>query len=119
MTFNPDGKDMVPEEQNIFDYLLASGAMEIAGIDSDTGEFLYAFTPKIKNIMPEMYEAHLGHVNKELMKLWEMGFVNIDLMKDDPLVTLSSKAFDNNEISKLSKEDQWSIAEVKRMLKVR
>jgi 2-iminoacetate synthase ThiH len=67
--------------------------------------------------MPELYHEHMNHVNNEMMGLWEKGFINIDLMSDNPIVTLTQKALDPQEVAKLSKEDQWSIEEIKRLLK--
>jgi len=117
MMFDPENKDAIPDDQNAIEYLLLKGGLQVAGIDSKTGEFLYAFTPKIKEIMPELYHEHMNHVNGELMGLWEKGFINIDLMSENPIVTLTQKALDHNEIAKLSKEDQWQIEEIKRLLK--
>jgi hypothetical protein len=37
-------------------------------------------------------------------------------MSDDPVITLSDKAFDELEIKKLSKRRQWSLDEIKRLL---
>jgi hypothetical protein len=117
MIFNPDGKNMIPEEQDSIDYLLLNGGLEVVGLDSDSGEFLYAFTPKIKELMPELYEEHIGDVNKNVLKLWEMGYLEIDFMQQDPVITLGVKAFDLGEVSKLSKDDQWHLNEIKRLLK--
>lgn len=107
---------MDDREQKIIDKLILNGAMEMAGIDSKTGEILYQFTPKLKEVMPELYNEHLNFVNAELMRLWEKGFVNMDLMSDSPIVTLSEKAFNEEEISSLSDQDRWAIQEVKRLL---
>jgi hypothetical protein len=117
MIFNPDGKNMIPEEQDAIDYLLLNGGLEVVGLDSDSGEFLYAFTPKIKELMPELYEEHIGDVNKNVLKLWEMGYLEIDFMQQDPVITLGAKAFNLGEVSKLSKDDQWHLNEIKRLLK--
>jgi hypothetical protein len=117
MIFNPDGKNMIPEEQDAIDYLLLNGGLEVVGLDSDNGEFLYAFTPKIKELMPELYEEHIGDVNKNVLKLWEMGYLEIDFMQQDPVITLGAKAFNLQEVSKLSKDDQWHLNEIKRLLK--
>jgi hypothetical protein len=117
MIFNPDGKNMIPEDQDAIDYLLLNGGLEVVGLDSDNGEFLYAFTPKIKELMPELYEEHINDVNKNVLKLWEMGYLEIDFMQKDPVITLGAKSFDLNEVSKLSKDDQWHINEIKRLLK--
>jgi hypothetical protein len=119
MIFNPDGKNMIPEEQDAIDYLLLNGGLEVVGLDSDNGEFLYAFTPKIKDLMPGLYEEHIGDVNKNVLKLWEMGYLEIDFMQEDPVINLGAKAFDSKEVSKLSKDDQWHLNEIKRLLKKR
>ncbi len=89
----------------------------MAGVDSETGEFLYQFTNKLKDISPELYNEHINHVNGELMRLWEKGFLDIDFMSDSPIVYLTEKAVDQSEIAKLSKEDRWSLEEIKRLLK--
>jgi hypothetical protein len=104
------------EEDNLIDDLILAGGLEISGIDENSGEFLYTMTNKMKDLMPELYEEHLSHVNEEIMKLWEKGFVNVDMMSDDPIVTVTKKAYDIIEISKLSKEEAWSLEEIKRMM---
>jgi hypothetical protein len=119
MIFNPDGKNMIPEEQDSIDYLLLNGGLEVVGLDSGSGEFLYAFTPKIKDLMPELYEEHISDVNKNVLKLWEMGYLEIDFMQEDPVITIGAKALDSLEMSKLSKDDQWHLNEIKRLLKRR
>jgi len=119
MIFNPDGKNMIPEEQDAIDYLILNGGLEVVGLDSDSKEFLYAFTPKIKELMPELYEEHISDVNKNVLKLWEMGYLEIDFMQEDPVITMGAKAFDLKEVSKLSKDDQWHLNEIKRLLKRR
>ena len=117
--FNPDGKNMIPEDQDAIDYLILNKGLEVAGVDSNTGELLYSFTPKIKELMPDLYNAHINHVNQEIMALWEMGFVEVDLMSDNPIVTLTAKAFDNKELEGLSSEHKWGLEEMKRLMKKR
>ena len=107
---------MDDREKKIIDKLILDGALQMSGVDSETGEILYQFTPKLKEVMPELYNEHLNFVNAELMRLWEKGFVNMDLMSDSPIVTLAEKAFDDNEIQTLSDQDRWAIQEVKRLL---
>lgn len=99
------------------DSLILKGAIEAAGINDD-GELLYNFTPKLKEIMPELYNEHLNFVNKELMALWEKGFININMMDDNPKVTLSAKAFNDAEISKLHASQRWSLDEIKRITRL-
>ena len=101
----------------IIDDLILKGGLEVAGIDPENGEMLYAFTPKVKEIMPELYHDHLNFVNDELMILWEKGYVDIDFLKDDPLISLTNKAHDPDEVKKLSKQERWSLQELKRVVK--
>jgi hypothetical protein len=117
MIFNPDGKNMIPEDQDSIDYLILNGGIEVAGIDCQVGEFLYSFTPKIKDLMPELYEEHIRDVNSHILNLWEKGFLSIDFMEDDPIVNISEKGLDPEEISKLPEENQWHLNEIKRLLR--
>ncbi len=107
------------EEEDIIDQLLLENALEVVGIDKTNGEFLYAFTPKIKEVMPDLYEDHLNFVNSEIMLLWEKGYLNVDFLVEDPSVTLTDKAFIDEELKKLSSQELWSLEEIKRLLKKR
>jgi len=103
------------DENEMIEKLILEGGLEVAGIDSENGSLLYSFTPKIKELMPDLYHDHMNAVNAEILSLWERGYVNIDLLSKDPIVTLASKSFDEAEISKLNKREKWSIEELKRM----
>jgi len=105
------------EEQKIIDKLLLENALEVVGIDDSNGEFLYAFTEKIAEVMPELYEDHLNFVNSEIMVLWEKGYLDINFLEENPAVRLTEKALDKEEVNKLSKQEIWSLEEIKRLLK--
>ena len=104
------------EISKILDNLILEGGIEFSGIDSDTGEMLYTLTPKIKDLMPELYEEHINFINNDLMALWEKGFVDIDLFNDDPLIYISDKSYNQDEVMRLSKEERWSLQELKRTI---
>ena len=57
--FNPDGKNMSSDENEMIEKLILDGALEVAGVDSEDGSLLYSFTPKIQQVMPELYNDHL------------------------------------------------------------
>lgn len=103
------------EENKIIDQLILKGAVEFAGV-SETGEPLYNFTKKLQQVMPELYREHLNFVNSKLMALWEKGFIDMDLLQDSPIVRLTDKAFQNQEVFQLPEEDQFSLNEIKRIL---
>jgi hypothetical protein len=104
------------DEDRLIEDLILSGALEVAGIDSKTGEFLYNITPKLRDVMPDLYQDHIETVNKNMLILWEKGYLNIDFMDDDPLVTISDKGLDLAEIKKLSQEEVFALEEIKRLL---
>jgi hypothetical protein len=114
--FNQERENMDPIEEEIMEYLILNNALEVVAVDSKTGELLYSFTPKIKEIMPELYEDHISSVNTDVMGLWEKGYININLFQKDPIITLSEKALNKEEVNKLSQKDQWSLHEIKRIL---
>ena len=104
-------------EDELIKNLILEGALEVAGLDAETGEFLYAVTPKMKEVMPDMYEDHITQVNRDILNLWEKGYVNIDFLSANPMVTISEKGLDKAEVSKLTKPEIWALEEVKRLLK--
>ena len=104
-------------EDELIKNLILEGALEVAGVDSENGELLYSITPKMQEIMPDMYEDHITQVNRDILNLWEKGYVNVDFLSANPMVTISKKGLDKNEVSKLSKPEIWALEEVKRLLK--
>jgi hypothetical protein len=108
---------MASEEDKIIDSLILNGGLEVAALDEDTGEMLYSFTPKIQKLMPDLYQEHINTVNVEVMNLWEKGFLNLDLFEKDPIITITPKALNREDIEGLSKQERWSLFEIIRLLK--
>jgi hypothetical protein len=50
------------------------------------------------------------------MKLWELGFINMDVTLNNPMVSLTSRAFDETNINELDEDMQFSLKEIKRNL---
>ena len=103
-------------DSELINKLILDGGIEVAAIDQDTGEFLYSFTPKIKELMPNVYEEHIETVNSEVMNLWQKGFLDISLFDADPVITITKKALSKEDIKTLSKKEQWSLMEILRLL---
>jgi hypothetical protein len=103
-------------EQEIINNLILEGALQPAGIDSETGEILYTFSDKIKTLMPDLYKEHVTSINKEIMYFWENGYLDIDLLSDNPNITLTDKAINSKDFLKLDREKQRSLQEIKRIL---
>ena len=85
-------------DNELINELILDGAIEVAGIEADTGNFLYAFTPKIREVMPSLFKEHSENVNSWVMRLWEKGFLDIDLFSDDPIITITKKALNKEEL---------------------
>lgn len=107
---------MNDDEQELMDYLILNSAIEFAGIDEKTGEILYNFSDKLKDVMPELYDDYLRSVNQDIMYLWEMGFLSIDFLMDNPNVKLTEKALMSEEILNLPIEKQKALTEIKRIV---
>lgn len=97
------------------DHLILNGVLEPVGLDQETGEMLYNFTSKLEKIYPELHREAMNMVNQKVMRLWEQGFVEIDLTSENPLVKLTLKSFDDAEVSRLDSDDQYSLKEIKRI----
>ena len=108
---------MDSEEDKIINSLILNGGLEVAAIDDETGELLYSFTPKIEELMPELYTSHMESVNAEVMNLWEKGFLDLDLFATDPVITITPKALNKEDVEGLSKQERWSLLEILRLLK--
>jgi hypothetical protein len=104
------------EISKMVDNLILAGGIEFAGVDPESGEMLYSITPKIKYLMPDLYDEHLNFINADLMSLWQKGFVDIDFFSDDPLININDKYYNEDEVMKLSKEERWSLRELKRAI---
>ena len=96
--------------------MILSGALEFSGVDIDSGEMLYNFTDKLKDINPDLFKDMSDYISTETMALWAEGFLDIDVTEKNPMVRLTPKAFDDSEISKLSKEKQLTLREIIRII---
>lgn len=107
---------MEDDSTDIVDMLILSGAIEVSGIDPSNGEFLYTMSPKMAEIMPDVYEEHLTEVNRGIMALWEKGFLDVEVLQENPTVRLTDKAFDEEALLNMSQEDFNNLKEIKRIL---
>jgi hypothetical protein len=95
--------------------LLLSGVIEVSSIDKDTGEFLYSFTSKLTELMPDLWNDKMQEINKELMFFWENGFIDVqDNDTDNPLISLTELALDLEAIAQLPEDKQEILAKLKK-----
>ena len=98
------------------DDLILSGALEPAGVDPESGEMLYNFTDKLKDVSPVLHREVNNAFNAHVMKLWELGMVSMDITDKNPLVQLTEKSFEPDLISQLNDEELYTLKEIKRNL---
>lgn len=87
------------------DNLILNGAIEVYGIDSETGEFLYNFTDKLKDVDPKAYKASIDYYESVVSNLWAKGFLSINMEDPDPIVTLTEFALNDEKLQELDKEE--------------
>jgi hypothetical protein len=104
------------DEDDAIDQLILLGALEVAGIDIDSGEPIYNFTEKLMDVSPELHKEVSLYFSRETMLLWSDGFLNMDVTEKNPIVKITEKAFDEEEVQKLSKEQQYTLKEIIRVI---
>jgi hypothetical protein len=103
------------ESYNEIDFLILNGALEVIGLD-DNGEFLYAFTDKIMEMLPDLKEEVSKTYVEEIDTLWELGYLNMDISKENPSVTLTNMAYNDKMVSELPPRLQTVLLTVKYFL---
>jgi hypothetical protein len=103
------------EETNI-EKMILEGVIELVGIDEETGEFLYTFTDKLQEMYPLLYDEAQTHFSNEMMFLWENDFIEMDITEHNPLVRITEKALDPDEVESLDPEIRSTLKEVIRIL---
>jgi hypothetical protein len=104
------------EEDKIIEELILNGALEVSGIDMETGEVLYTFTDKLAQFSPPLHEDMTNYFHSEMMFLWENGFIDMDITSDNPMVRLTKKALDESKLLGLGKDQLFSLKEIIRIL---
>jgi len=93
---------MSDQVDRMIERLILDGAMEVAGLDADSGQFLYSFTPKMAELYPELNKMVTENIDQAVMLLWVAGFLDIkDLDTDSPMVSMTDLCNDEEALSKL------------------
>lgn len=98
-------------DEEFLDILILEGVVEVAGIDSKTGEMLYSFTKKILE-RPELMAIITDTHVQEIYYLWEQGFLNMNMLEDNPTVRITPKALDDNEVDQLPLHLQIALRQI-------
>lgn len=104
------------QENDDIEELILSGALEPAGIDPETGEMLYNFTDKLKDVNPQLHREVNNTFSSHIMRLWELDMITMDITSQNPMVNLTPKAFDPKLMESLEEEVAYTLKEIKRSL---
>jgi hypothetical protein len=104
------------DNQDIIANLILSGALEVAGIDIETGEPLYNFTSKLEYVNPELHNEMATYFTRETMALWQHGFIAMDVTQKEPTINLLPKAFNKEEVDKLKENNKYTLKEIIRII---
>jgi len=94
------------------DYLMREGALEIVGVDAETGDFLYSFTEKLAELDPVMHEMMIDSFYDSIRNLWQLGFLSMDITAKNPMVSATEKVFDREAVEKLSPLDRQALSDI-------
>jgi hypothetical protein len=104
------------DEDDAIEKLILAGALEVAGIDIDTGEPVYNFTEKLIDVNPELHSEVSTYFSRETMALWQEGFLDMDITEKNPIVRLTQKALDKIEVANLNKDKRYTLKEIIRII---
>jgi hypothetical protein len=59
--------------QAMIEHLILQNALDIAGIDEETGEMVYSITDKLKEVNPQLYRQLKKQYEDHMFELIELG----------------------------------------------
>jgi len=59
------------------DHYLDIGAIEMVGVD-ESGEFILSITEAAKELAPELWAAHVNHIDETLISLYKKGLMSVE-----------------------------------------
>ena len=108
---------LILNEDRFITELILNGSLEFSGIDQESGEVLYRFTDKLKDFSPELHNESNLYFTQEMMELWEYGFIEMDITERNPIVRITGKALNDEEIQNLKTSNRLTLKEIIKFLK--
>lgn len=104
------------ESNEIFSKLVLTGGLRFAGKDPETGENMYVKTEMLKDIDPKLDMALGKYFSEMSMRLWEKGFIDMDVTDANPIVSLNEKSFDPDQVKKLDANERSALKQLIKLL---
>lgn len=104
------------DENEIFNNLILTGGLRFAGKDPETGENMYVRTEMLKDIDPDLDRELSLYFSDISMKLWEKGFIDMDVTSANPVITLNKRSLDLEKINSLDAEERMALKQIIKIL---
>lgn len=103
------------DPKEIIDALILNGGLELSGIDSNSGQFVYAVTEKMAELAPEIYREINNQIYRDVMALWQRGLLMVNLISDSPEVSPSESGLDRANWTNLSDSEYSTMNSVMKL----
>lgn len=104
------------EENEIFDRLILTGGLKFSGKDPETGENMYVRTEMLKEIDPVLDREISIYFSEVVMRLWEKGFIDMDVTSADPVINISKRSLDIEKINSLDTDEKTALKQIIKVL---
>jgi hypothetical protein len=100
-----------------FNELIESGAVELSALDED-GNPLYSFTDKILDLHPSLADKINNAFHSDMMRLWQLGFLEMDITLVNPTVSLTDRAVQEEEVNQLPYDLKITLQTIKQAMRI-
>ena len=86
-------EDWEESEDSRMAHYLEIGAIELAGMD-ESGEMVFTINDSAEELAPELWQAHMDYIDKNLIELYEAGYLKVDYDDNlEAMISLSEEGF--------------------------
>lgn len=92
-------------EQEMIDFLLSIGAIDLVGYDDD-GQEIYLISEKANEVFPSIAKLHEQEVNSAIFNLWKINMINVNFDENgEPLISLNENSLDEDKVNSIKDEE--------------
>lgn len=105
-------------DDNMLEKLILDGMVEFAGLDKRTGEMLYSFTDKAIQSDPDFFTNTMETQIRDIYTLWELGFLDMNIAEENPLVRITKRALDEEAVGSLPTDLRLALEQIIEMSRI-
>lgn len=80
------------EDDDLFQYYMEIGAIEISGVD-EYGEIIFKINDKAEHLAPELWQSHKDYIDETLLDLYEKDLISVEYNENlEATITLTEEA---------------------------